>query len=256
MEKNIDRDKLVSIITPAYKAAGYIPQTIRSVLDQTYPNWEMIIVDDCSPDNTAEVIRLASAEDPRIHLVQLEKNGGPASARNAGLEQARGRWIAFLDSDDLWMPTKLESSLAFAAKDNIGFLHTGYRRITLDGKLTGEYIKPPALLSYKNLLGNTAIATSTVMIDKDQCGEFRMHKAYYDDFVCWLEITKRGIMAHGLDMDLMRYRVVPNSVSRNKIKSAFEVWKTYREIERLNFIDSLWYLLNYSIRAVIKYSKF
>jgi teichuronic acid biosynthesis glycosyltransferase TuaG len=258
MEESNDLDisKLVSIITPAYKAASYIMQAIRSVQGQTYPMWEMLIVDDCSPDNTCDVVEQASIDDPRIRLIKLELNSGPANARNAALEQARGRWIAFLDSDDLWLPTKLEISLAYAASNNVAFLHTGYRRITLDGKLTGEYIKPPALLSYRQLLGNTAIATSTVMVDIDLCGEIKMRKAYYDDFVCWLEITKRGIVAHGLDIDLMRYRVVPNSVSRNKIKSALEVWKTYREIEKLSFIYSAWHLINYATRALIKYRKF
>lgn len=256
MEKDINRDQLVSIITPAFKAAGYIAQTIRSVLDQTYPNWEMIVVDDCSPDDTSVAILLASGGDTRVRLIRLDKNGGPANARDTALIAARGRWIAFLDSDDLWMPNKLESSLDFAVKNNIGFLYTGYRRISFDGKLIGEYISPPKALSYRRLLGNTAIATSTVMIDKDHCGEFSMRKAYYDDFVCWLEITKRGHTAYGLDLDLMRYRVVPNSVSRNKKRSAVEVWKTYREIEKLNIFYSSWCLVNYGIRALIKYRKF
>jgi teichuronic acid biosynthesis glycosyltransferase TuaG len=256
MENNTDRDRLVSIITPAYKAAGYVAHTIKSVLDQTYPHWEMIIVDDCSPDNTGEVVGQTAGGDPRIRLIRQEKNGGPAAARNTALMAAKGRWIAFLDSDDLWMPDKLQVSLDFSKKNNIGFLHTGYRRISFDGKLTGEYITPPKTLTYRSLLGNTAIATSTVMIDKDICGEIKMRKAYYDDFVCWLEITKRGNNAYGLDLDLMRYRVVTNSVSRNKRRSAHEVWKTYREIEKLNIVNSIWYFVNYATRALVKYRRF
>jgi teichuronic acid biosynthesis glycosyltransferase TuaG len=249
-------DQLVSIITPAYKAARIMPATIESVLAQTWPHWEMLVADDCSPDDTREVVRAWSARDPRIQLIPLQRNGGPAAARNAALAQARGRWIAFLDSDDLWLPTKLERSIAFAQQQQAALVYTGFRRISADGSQVGRYIAVPPRLAYRQLLGNTAIATSTVLIDRAQTGDIRMQSVFYDDFVCWLGILKRGLVARGLDQDLMRYRVMQQSVSRNKKRSAQEVWKTYRQVEGLGLLPSCWYFANYAARAFLKYRGF
>lgn len=247
---------LVSIITPAYKVEKVIWETIRSVLAQTYPHWEMLIADDCSSDGTAEVVTHAEKLDTRIKLIRCEHNGGPAAARNAALAQASGRWIAFLDSDDMWLPTKLEETLAFAKSRKSALTFTGYRRISADGAVLGRYVSVPERLNYKQLLGNTAIATSTVIVDRQLVGEIHMQKVFYDDFVCWLGILKRGFVAHGLNLDLMRYRVVTNSVSRNKRRSASEVWKTYRANERIGFFHSTWFFLGYALQALKKYRKF
>jgi teichuronic acid biosynthesis glycosyltransferase TuaG len=250
------RDGLVSIITPAYRAAAVIEQTITSVLAQTYQNWEMLIADDCSPDDTRLVIANWAQRDPRIRLISLPVNSGPAQARNAALAEAKGRWIAFLDSDDLWLPEKLARSLEFAQRHGAALVYTGYRRIDVDGQRNGEFIQVPPRLTYRQLLGNTAIATSTVLIDRRQTGDIRMAQVYYDDFVCWLGILKRGLTAHGLNEDLMRYRVLPKSVSRNKRRSAREVWKIYRSTEQLGRFAASWHFLNYAARAILKYRKF
>lgn len=250
------KDGLVSIIVPAYKAAGVVGRTVESVLVQTYPHWEMLIADDCSPDNTREVIAGWARRDSRIQLVTLERNGGPAAARNAALERAQGRWIAFLDSDDTWLPNKLERSLAHAQANRSALVFTGFRRVNHDETRTGVYIGVPATLTYRQLLGNTAIATSTVVIDRSVCGDVRMQRVYYDDFVCWLGILKRGFIAHGLNEDLMRYRVMARSVSRNKGKSAREVWTTYRQIERLALPPAAWHFSRYALNALRKYRRF
>lgn len=248
--------ELVSIITPAYKASGYIAETIKSVLAQSYPHWELLIADDCSPDDTRTVIEHWCSTDERIKLIRLAKNGGPSAARNAALEHATGRWIAFLDSDDLWLPTKLEETIQFANDNQAALVFTGFRRFSHgDGRL-GDYIGVPAKLGYRQLLGNTAIATSSVVLDSLKTGPIRMKKVFYDDFVCWLEILKSGFIAYGLDRDLMRYRVLSASVSRNKKRSAMEVWRTYRQVERLSLISAVWYFLNYGMRAALKYSRF
>jgi teichuronic acid biosynthesis glycosyltransferase TuaG len=249
-------DKLVSIIVPAYRAASYIGQTIESVLAQTYRDWEMLIADDCSPDNTRGVVAEWAARDSRIRLIALEQNGGPAAARNAALQQASGRWIAFLDSDDTWLPAKLERSLAHAQTNRAALVFTAYRRISQDDSRIGELIHVPRTLTYKQLLGNTAIATSTVLIDRSIAGDVRMERVFYDDFVCWLSILRRGHVAHGLDEDLMRYRVVAQSVSRNKGRSAREVWKTYRDVEQLGPIAASWYFGRYAMNALRKYRSF
>lgn len=256
MSTNIVDDDLVSIITPAFRVERVVQETIDSVRAQTYLNWEMLIADDCSPDGTASVISIASANDPRIRLIRCEINGGPASARNSALAEARGRWIAFLDSDDLWLPLKLEETIRYARERRSALTFTGFRRISHDGCHTGSYIPVPKTLSYQQLLGNTAIATSTVLVDRLLVGDFSMKKVYYDDFVCWLEVLKKGFLAHGLNKDLMRYRVVANSVSRNKRRSANEVWRVYTEVEKIGFFRSIYFFANYAFNAIKKYNRF
>ncbi|MEO5882988.1 MAG: glycosyltransferase family 2 protein [Caldimonas sp.] len=249
-------DSLVSIITPAYRAASVIGDTIRSVIAQSHPNWELLIAEDCSPDDTREVVRGWAQTDPRIRLIALEKNGGPAAARNAALEQAKGRWLAFLDSDDVWVPEKLEKTIAFAKTKNAAFAFTGFRRMSSDGATVGRYIEAPPRLTYRQLLGNTAIATSTVLLDATRVGTIRMKKTYYDDFDCWLQVLKKGFDAYGLDEDLMRYRVLEKSVSRNKRRSAGKVWAAYRHVEKLSWPASAWYFAQYAVRGLLKYRNF
>lgn len=247
---------LVSIITPAWKAARFITDTIHSVQAQTWQNWEMLIVDDCSPDDTAATVERAAAGDPRVRLIRQPRNGGPAAARNAALDAATGRWIAFLDSDDLWLPDKLQVQIEFQRTAGCKLSFTEFRRITGDGTSVGRLIEVPDRLDYSALLCNTAIATSTVIVDRAASGPFRMKRTYYDDFACWLELLKPGGLAMGLHRDLMRYRVVSESVSRNKHNSAKMVWKTYREVEKLGPIHSAWCFANYSARAWLKYRTF
>lgn len=248
---------LVSIITPAYKAAAVIGETIASVQAQSYGTWELLIAEDCGPDDTRDVVRRLAATDPRIRLIEPERNGGPAAARNHALAQAKGRWIAFLDSDDLWLPEKLERQLAFhRGQPDAVFTYTGFRRISADGTQTGSFISVPKRTSYRKLLGNTVVATSTVIVDRHLSGEFRMRKTYYDDFACWLALLKQGGHAAGLDEDLMRYRVMDQSVSRDKGHSARQVWSAYRNVEGLGIVATAWYFANYAARAYLKYRRF
>ena len=248
-------DALVSIITPAWKAEAFIRATIDSVMAQTYPHWEMIIVDDCSPDNTAAIVDAIALKDPRVRLVRHTQNGGPATARNTAVTAARGRWIAMLDSDDQWLPTKLEQQLAFHKQVGGKLTYTAYRRITADGERLGQLIQVPPSLTYTQLLGNTAIATSTTLIDRHVAGDIHFKKIYYDDFGCWLDLLRDGSQAHGLQEDLMRYRVVSNSVSRNKWHSAKQVWKTYRQVEKFHRIRALYHFMGYASHALLKYKQ-
>ncbi|WP_124553128.1 glycosyltransferase family 2 protein [Methylophilus methylotrophus] len=248
-------NELVSIITPAYKAQHTILETIKSVQAQEYVNWEMLIIDDGSPDSTSEIVAQAALDDPRVRLIR-QKNAGPAMARQKALDNANGRYIAFLDSDDLWLPQKLQRQLAFMSNKNVIFSYTSFRRIRSDGSGLGRRIRIPVSLDYNDLLGNTAIATSTVIIDRKEAGELRMTKTYYDDFVLWLGLLKRGHRAYGLDEDLMRYRVIAQSVSRNKKNSARMVWKTYREIEKLSLLASIKSFAFYAFNAWRKYRVF
>jgi teichuronic acid biosynthesis glycosyltransferase TuaG len=246
----------VSIIMPAYNSARFIEVAVASVVAQSHQQWEMLIVDDCSKDNTSELLRHLAGRDVRVRPILLERNGGPAAARNTALAAARHDVVAFLDSDDLWLPEKLSRQLNFMRERDAAISFTAFRRIPEEGGAPGKLIGVPATMSYRQLLCHTAIATSTVVVNRAKTGDFRMKKTYYDDFAAWLELLKRGYEAHGLDEDLMRYRVVGKSVSRNKTRSAAMVWRTYREIEKLSVIDSAWCFVNYGIRGWLKYRRF
>jgi teichuronic acid biosynthesis glycosyltransferase TuaG len=248
-------NSLVSIVMPAYKAEKTVAEAIRSVQAQSYPHWQLLVVDDGSLDGTADVVAELAKSDSRIELIR-QANAGPAMARQKALDHARGRYIAFLDSDDLWLPGKLERQLTFMTEHRAAFSYTAFRRIQADGSGSGQLISIPSRLTYRALLGNTAIATSTAMIDKSITGEFRMTKTYYDDFVLWLGILKRGHVALGLNEDLMRYRVMDGSVSRNKVKSARMVWRTYRDIEGLNALLAAVHFARYALHAWRKYKAF
>lgn len=249
-------NSLVSIITPAYNAAKFVEDTIRSVKEQTYTNWEMIIVDDCSKDGTYSIVESIAKTESRIRLIKHKINSGAAEARDTALKAANGRYIAFLDSDDLWLPKKLEHQLQFMEKVGAPLSYTRFRRISENADVCGHLIAIPATLTYKQLLGNTAIATSTAIIDSEKTGSFEMTRTYYDDFALWMTILKRGFVAYGLDEDLMRYRVVDKSLSRDKVKSALKVWHAYRDLHGLGPIVSAWYFVNYTLNAFKKYRKF
>lgn len=247
---------LVSIVTPAYNAARFLRETVASVQQQTCRDWEMIIVDDCSRDDTAVVIEELARKESRLRFVRQRVNSGPAAARNAALSAASGRFIAFLDSDDLWLPEKLQRQLGFMREVDAAFSFTRYRRISDDGSFCGSVVEVPPRLDYAALLKNTAIATSTVIVDRQRTGPFAMTQTYYDDYVLWLELAKRGHVAHGLQQDLMRYRVVGKSVSRNKLRSARWVWHTYRNVQGLNWAKAVWCFMNYTFNALKKYRRF
>lgn len=247
---------LVSIVTPAYNAARHIQEMIASVQAQTLADWELIVVDDYSRDETASVVRGFADRDPRIRLIEQAKNSGPAAARQRALDAAKARYIAFLDSDDIWLPGKLEDQIAFMRKTNAALTFTAFRRISEDGSSTGRLVGVPRRLSYCDLLKNTAIATSTAIVDRVKTGPFSMTRTYYDDYALWLSILRGGYVAHGLRQDLMRYRVVSRSVSRNKGRSAYWVWRLYRDVEKLSLLRAIWCFMNYAVRASIKYRRF
>ena len=247
---------LVSIVTPAFNAARFVLDTIRSVQAQTRGDWEMIVVDDLSRDDTCDVVEAESKLDPRVRLVRHEVNQGPAGARETALQAARGRYVAFLDSDDLWLPRKLELQLDFMERTQAALSFTQFRRINAEGTSIGRLIDVPERLSYRGLLSNTAIATSTAVVDRKATGPIHMTRTYYDDYALWLGILRRGFVARGMREDLMRYRVLGESVSRNKVRSARMVWRVYREVEKLDPLSALWYLGNYGARAVFKYRRF
>jgi len=244
---------LVSIIMPAYGSEKYIGDSIRSVQLQTYPNWELLITDDCSPDNLDEVVLTFTKLDPRIKYFRLPTNSGPAAARNNSISQSRGRYIAFLDSDDYWTSTKLEEQLQFTSKIQTGFTFTFYERILVSGATSGLVTTSPLVVDYEMLLGNTSIATLTVMLDRAVVGDVRLKPGWgYDDFVLWLDLLRQGHTAHCLPKSLAKYRVMEKSVSSNKLRAAKWVWRIYRQHEHLSFVKSFWCLANFFINSIKK----
>ena len=242
----------ISVITPAYNAARYIGDTIASVQAQTCTGWEMVIADDCSDDETCALIEALAREDPRIILVRQARNGGPAAARNLALAHARGRYVCFLDSDDLWLPTKLERQLSVMRETGCVISYTAFRRISDDGTRIGQLIEVPESMTYRQLLKRTAIANSTSMVDSEQTGPLRLVDAGYDDYILWLSLLRCGFEARGLNEDLVRYRVVGGSISSRPFRSAGWVWRIYREQEKLGLLQAAWCLAHFGARAYLK----
>lgn len=243
----------VTIITPVYNASKYLSETIESVLNQTYVNFEYILVDDCSTDNSAEIIKEYIEKDNRIKYVKLDSNSGAAVARNKGLEVASGQYIAFIDSDDKWYPEKLEKQLDFMVSNQFGFTYTKFDLIHEDGTMKKDNVQLPKKLNYSGLLKNTAIACSTVMIDKDIIGEFRMPLVRKgQDTATWLKILRHHDYAYLVDEVLNQYRSVPASLSSNRIQALKRTWNTYRNIEQLPLIKALYYFGWYVFNAVLR----
>ncbi|RKL68298.1 glycosyl transferase [Salipaludibacillus neizhouensis] len=253
---NIQSEPLISVITPSYNASKYLEATIKSVLAQKYSNWEMIIVDDCSSDNSVDIIKKYANEDERIRYVVLSTNSGAAVARNTAINESKGNYIAFLDSDDQWFPEKLHEQLMFMQKNNLAFSYTSYINIDEKGEKEGSIVEVPSEVNYKQLLKQNVIGCLTVMLNKDMIGQVEMvNIRTRQDYVLWLDLCKRGFRAVGIQKPLSKYRIVENSVSSNKLNMAKQNWKVYRDIEKLGLVKSVYYFIQYALLKIIKYTK-
>lgn len=242
--------KMVSIITPAYNSSRHLAGTIESVLAQTYGDWEMIIADDASTDPTRSIVRRYSTEDDRIRLLVLPQHKGPAEARNAAIDAARGRYIAFLDSDDLWHPQKLEKQIRFMEQHGHAFTFTSYQRIRGRQAQKMNVVPAPRHIHYRAYLRNTVIGTLTVVIDRQQTGPIRMPNIRSShDMALWCKLLKNGLTAYGLQETLAYYRVMAGSHTGRKIRAAKDVWKVYRNIEKIRFVPSLFNFVFYACNA-------
>lgn len=246
-------NSLVSIITPSYNASRFIEQTIQSVLAQTYQNWEMIIVDDGSKDHSVEIINRYAESDHRIKLIQNQTNKGAAETRNVAIRVAKGDYIAFLDSDDLWVPEKLEKQLHFMEKNGVAFSFSAYEVIQENGTSTHKIIAVPPQIDYEGYLRNTIIGCLTVVINRKTVGDFEMPNIKSShDMALWLLIMKRGYKAYGLQENLAKYRLVATSNTAKKSKVAKDVWRVYRELEQLPLAKSIWCFIGYAFNAIKK----
>ncbi len=232
----------VSIITPLYNSGKYLSETVRSVIEQSYSDWEMIIVDDCSTDDSYNIAANLAAKDHRITVLRLGSNAGAAVARNTAIDYSTGRYIAFIDSDDLWDNNKLTIQIKFMQDNNYYFTFTGYRLIDDCGKPTGVVRKALKEVKYKRALLSNHIGCSTVIYDAGIIGKVQMPLIKKrQDYGLWLRILKTGITGYGLDTVMASYRLRIGSISSNKLTLIKYQWDLYRKIEGFCFLKAVFY---------------
>lgn len=248
---------LISIVIPVFNQERYLRDTMKTLQQQTYQNWEAICVDDASTDKSLEI--LGSISDSRIKIVHLENNVGVAKCRNAGTCAANGRYLAFLDADDLWKPEKLEHQLTFMDTTGCAFSFTDYEFADSQGIGTGKVTSIPSQITYQKALGNTTIFTSTVMLDRTKIPQdlLLMPQIESEDTATWWRILKAGFTGYGLQENLTYYRRPAKksgvkTMSSNKMKALQRIWRLYRKQEKLSLIASFWYFCQYAFHAVVR----
>ena len=251
-------DPLISVVMPAYNCAKTLAASVQSVLAQTFEDWELLIIDDCSPDDTLALMRQLKIQDPgRIRLFRNKTNRGVGLTRMRGVNAARGRWIAFLDSDDLWTPDKLWKQAALAAAEpDARLIFTGSSFIDADGSPLKYRLEVPARITRGDLLKQNLISCSSVMIDRELIKEHPMsHRMdMHEDFACWLRILEDIPYASGINEPLLIYRLQRDSKSGNKAKAAKMNWRTYRHAG-LSIPEALYYMGWYTVRGLVKYRR-
>ena len=248
-----DLHPLVSVIMPCYNMERFIADTINSVIHQTFADWELLIVDDASSDKTAAIIKNLAEQDDRIIFSVNREHAGIATTRNRCIEKSNGRFFAFLDADDIWHPEKLERQLHFMLDRHIGFSYTAYDLINESGKQLGRTVKTAGDLDYKAYLRNTIIGCSTVMVDTEKTGpvvvpNFRTS----EDAATWLNLLRQDFKAYAIEEPLTFYRIRSHSASSNKLKASADLWKVYRQNEKLPFFKAVFYFCCYAFNAIKK----
>lgn len=242
-------DQLVSIIMPAYNAKHHISEAIQSVLKQDYEFYELIIVNDGSEDNTAEIVNNYAINDKRIFLHNLKKNSGVAKARNYGINIAKGEFIAFLDSDDSWHPNKLTKQIRYMIENKAKVSCTNYRRISDSNKNTT--IICPSNITYEKLLTSNFIANSSAIYNAKILGKYYQESIGHEDYLMWLEILK-DTKAITVPEVLMDYTENKNGISSNIVKGAIWHWKILKKQKEINLIQKMLYMITYTYYAFMK----
>ena len=248
-------DNLVSIITPIYNGETYIEECIKSVLNQSYKNIEMIIIDDGSTDNSENIIKKYTNTFPFVKYIKCNENKGVWAARNIGVENANGRFISFLDTDDLYKKNKIKNQINFMLKNNYAFTYTAYDLIDESSKSLNKIIEAEEYEDYNRLLKGNDIGCLTVMIDRLKIDTpIKFENYHHEDFILWLKILKNDVTAYGLNEVLSSYRKSKTSISHNKIKAAMWTWNIYIKIEKLPLKKALYCFYKYMINGFIKNS--
>ena len=246
---------MIAIVTAAYNCSPFIYATYESLRRQTLQHWEWIVVDDHSTDGTFEALEGFAAEDDRVRVLRNDRNQGAAFSRNRAMDEARGTFLAFIDSDDLWLPEKLATQVDFMST-GIDFSFTGYQIVNEDGSPTSKRtdVSYQGRFGYEDMLAKKAtLGCSTVMLRRSAIGDLRMPMLKSgQDYAYWLSLLRSGIQAHLLPEVLTSYRIRKNSLSRNKLRKARQQWRIYRNLEKLSLLSSIRYFLTYAVRALIR----
>ena len=245
--------ELVSVIMPMHNAERFIDSAITSVIEQTWQNWELLVVDDASTDSSVYIVKEYEKRDPRIHLLVNKVHVYmPSAPRNVGVQHARGRFIAFLDSDDYWLPRKLEEQLPLFEENKVAVVYSHYEKMTEDGKRSNRVVYAPEFANYKRLLYGNIIGNLTGVYDTKKVGKVFFDDIHHEDYVMWLSILKQGFVAKNTNTVTAVYRVRNNSVSSKKFSLLTWQWNVYRNVEHLNIPYSIYYYSNYAVRAFLK----
>ena len=236
---------------PAYNAALFLEGAVNSVEGQTYSNWELLIVNDASNDETLRIANRIQNGDSRILVFDQEQNQGVAAARNVALKAAKGKYIAFLDSDDVWSEHKLEKQVGFMEGSGVLVCYAAYTRIDEHGRQLGT-VRPPAIINYKALLKSNFVGNLTGIYNAEALGKQFFSEFKHEDYVAWLALVKKAGRAESVNLVLGLYRVYAGSTSSNKIKTLMWQWRIYRRSQGLSFIESCWLMLCYGYYALHK----
>jgi len=248
----MNSESKISIITPVFNCATFLSETILSVKAQTFKNWELILIDDFSDDDSLKIARTFEKADKRIRVIVLSENAGPAGARNKGIEEANGRYISFLDSDDLWLPEKLERQLSFMTEHTAAFSFCQVQRFSENGQILGVSVVPEQV-DYYGLLKSNVVVCSSAMYDTHQLGKVLMPEIRKrQDYGLWLKILKLTSLGYGLRQVLVQYRVREGSVSANKRIAAAYTWQIYRHVEKLSLPRAVYYFCCYAISGLLR----
>lgn len=252
MEQVFNND-VVSVIIPVYNAEKYLETTLLSVVNQSYNNWELVLVDDCSTDSSPEIISKYCAQSKNINYHRLEHNQGAAVARNTALNIAKGRYIAFLDSDDIWEPQKLEYQMSYMLETNAFASCTASDTINDEGQPLGKIRHVNPQIDYKFLLHNTMVSTSTVIVDRNKAGKFQMPLLRSgQDYATWLMLMRNGNVFNGIDKVLTHYRISKKSLSSNKLDSMRQIFQIQTRFEGLGKISALYNTFCFAVNALKK----
>lgn len=250
----MEQDK-VTVVTPSWNSEKYIESTIKSVQAQTHQNWEMIIVDDCSTDHTVEIVKRIAKSDIRIKILRQPVNGGAAKARTRSMQNGTGRYIAYLDADDIWKPEKLSKQIQFMKEKNCEFSCTSYEVIDDEGNSKNKHIHMLPKVNYVDFLTNNLLQTVGIMVDIEKVDKKHLimpELKRRQDAATWLQILKAGHECYGMQDILAQYRRTEGSLSSNKVKAAKDVWNLYRNIEHLSLSFSCYCFVRYAFKAVWK----
>ncbi|MGM9814106.1 MAG: glycosyltransferase family 2 protein [Candidatus Enteromonas sp.] len=244
---------LVSVITPAFNCEKTIEETYQSIKNQSFSSWEWIVIEDHSNDHSFSLLQTLASADDRIVLLRTETNSGAAVARNLGIQRAVGRYIAFLDADDLWDPNKLSHQISFMEESQIAFSFTNYNVLSSDGETKHERVKKDRL-DYRMLLKRNYIGCSTVIYDSSKSGKVFMPEdcEKREDHGMWLDLTRMGVAAYRLDEYLATYRLSNNSVSSKKIKMIRYQYRLYRKHEKFGPMKSFYYLILVILKKIFR----